>query len=103
MVCDQPRKVLVAAATFVVVGLVVGDAATSRLSSGESDYLPPSSSVATAYHQVQRATGADQQEGYVLLVRLPGQVEPGAAPPLVVADVARVLRAQRGVLSVADY
>ena len=61
--------VLWAAGVIALVGLVGGGIASSHLTSSLSDYDAPGSAVVLAQHQIQRATGANPEEGYEVVVR----------------------------------
>ena len=98
----NPGKVVLGAAAFILLGLGIGGTATARLTSGEGDYLDPASADATAYAAVQKTTGVDVQEGYVVVVRLAHHTSAGGAVPGVVARTVAILRDQPGVRTVAD-
>ena len=61
--------VLWAAGVATIVGLAAGGIASSHLTSSLSDYDAPGSAVVLAQHQIQRATGANPEEGYEVVVR----------------------------------
>ena len=58
------KLVLWAAGAIAIVGLVAGGIASAHLTSSLSDYDAPGSAVVLAQHQIQRATGANPEEGY---------------------------------------
>ena len=65
----RARLVLWAAGVVALLGLVGGGIASSHLTSSLSDYDAPGSAVVLAQHQIQRATGANPEEGYEVVVR----------------------------------
>jgi hypothetical protein len=75
----RARLVLWAAGAIALVGLVGGGIASSHLTSSLSDYDAPGSAVVLAQHQIQRATGANPEEGYEVVVRTAAPI--GASSP----------------------
>ena len=69
-----------AAGIATIVGLAAGGIASSHLTSSLSDYDAPGSAVVLAQHQIQRATGANPEEGYEVVVRTAAPI--GASSPL---------------------
>ena len=99
----RPRLVLWAAGVIALVGLVGGGAASSHLTSSLSDYDAPGSAVVLAQHQIQRATGANPEEGYEVVVRTATPIRESSALPARVATVVALLRARPEIKSVLDY
>jgi len=99
----RPRLVLWGAGVIALVGLVGGGAASSHLTSSLSDYDAPGSAVVLAQHQIQRATGANPEEGYEVVVRTAKPIGEPSALPARVATVVSLLRARPEVKSVLDY
>jgi RND superfamily putative drug exporter len=83
--------------------LVGGGIASSHLTSSLSDYDAPGSSVVLAQHQLQRATGANPEEGYEVVVRTSTPIGDSPVVPQRVATVVSLLRARPEVKSVLDY
>src|ERR1700693_1608611 len=90
----RPRLVLWAAGVVALLGLVGGGVASSHLTSSLSDYDAPGSAVVLAQHQIQRATGANPEEGYEVVVRTAGPIGESSALPARVATVVALLRAR---------
>jgi RND superfamily putative drug exporter len=95
--------VLLFAGVLAFLGLVGGSIASSHLTSSLSDYDAPGSAVVLAQHQVQRATGANPEEGYEVVVRTPTAISDSSPLPTRVATVVSLLRARPEVRSVLDY
>jgi uncharacterized membrane protein YdfJ with MMPL/SSD domain len=99
----RARLVLIAAGVLAVLGLLGGGVASSHLTSSLSDYDAPGSAVVLAQHQIQRATGANPEEGYEVVVRTAAPISESSPLPARVATVVRLLRARPEVRSVLDY
>ena len=99
----RARLVLWAAGVVALLGLVGGGIASSHLTSSLSDYDAPSSAVVLAQHQIQRVTGSNPEEGYVVVVRTAAPITTSSAVPARVASVVSILRARPEVKSVLDY
>jgi RND superfamily putative drug exporter len=95
--------VLWAAGVIAFLGLVGGGIASSHLTSSLSDYDAPGSAVVLAQHQIQRATGANPEEGYEVVVRTSTPIGVSSPLPARVATVVSILRARPEVKSVFDY
>ncbi len=103
---DQRRHaklVLWLAGAIALVGLVGGGVASAHLTSSLSDYDAPGSAVVLAQHQIQRATGANPEEGYIVVVRTAAPISGSSVLPARVAEVVSILRARPEVKSVLDY
>ena len=83
----RARLVLWAAGVIALLGLVGGGIASSHLTSSLSDYDAPSSAVVLAQHQIQRVTGSNPEEGYVVVVRTAAPITASSAVPARVASV----------------
>src|SRR5580692_8386492 len=99
----RARLVLWAAGAIAVVCLVGGGMASSHLTSSLSDYDAPGSAVVLAQHQIQRATGANPEEGYEVVVRTSAPIAAGSPLPARVGTVVSLLRARPEVKQVLDY
>ena len=98
------RLVLWVAGIIALVGLVGGGIASAHLTSSLSDYDAPSAAVVAAQHQIQRVTGANPEEGYLVVVRTATPITTSSAVPSRVAAVVSTLRARpRGEERVLDY
>jgi uncharacterized membrane protein YdfJ with MMPL/SSD domain len=97
------KRVLWAAGVIAFLGLVGGGIASSHLTSSLSDYDAPGSAVVLAQHQIQRATGANPEEGYEVVVRTSAPIGVSSPLPARVAAVVSILRARPEVKSVFDY
>jgi len=97
------RTVLWTAGVVALLGLVGGGIASSHLTSALSDYDAPGSAVVLAQHQIQRATGANPEEGYEVVVRTATPIGVSTPMPARVATVVSLLRARPEVKSVLDY
>jgi RND superfamily putative drug exporter len=95
--------VLWAAGAIALLGLLGGGIASSHLTSSLSDYDAPGSAVVLAQHQIQRATGANPEEGYEVVVRTAAPIGVSSPLPTRVASVVALLRARPEVTRVLDY
>jgi uncharacterized membrane protein YdfJ with MMPL/SSD domain len=99
----RARLVLWAAGAIALLGLLGGGIASSHLTSSLSDYDAPGSAVVLAQHQIQRATGANPEEGYEVVVRTDTPIAVSSPVPSRVATVVALLRARPEVKRVLDY
>jgi uncharacterized membrane protein YdfJ with MMPL/SSD domain len=99
----RARLVLWAAGAIALLGLLGGGIASSHLTSSLSDYGAPGSAVVLAQHQIQRATGANPEEGYEVVVRTAAPLAASSPVPSRVATVVALLRARPEVQRVLDY
>ncbi|HUC37542.1 MAG TPA: MMPL family transporter, partial [Acidimicrobiales bacterium] len=99
----RARTVLWAAGVVALLGLVAGGIASSHLTSSLSDYDAPGSAVVSAQRQIQRATGANPEEGYEVVVRTATPIGVSSPTPSRVSTVVSLLRARPEVKSVLDY
>jgi uncharacterized membrane protein YdfJ with MMPL/SSD domain len=99
----RARFVLWIAGVIAFLGLVGGGVASSHLTSSLSDYDAPGSAVVLAQHQLQRATSANPEEGYEVVVRTPAPIAESSPVPVRVATVVALLRGRPEVRSVLDY
>ena len=83
----RARLVLWAAGVATIVGLAAGGIASAHLTSSLSDYDAPGSAVVLAQHQIQRATGANPEEGYEVVVRTPAPIAADSPLPARVGTV----------------
>jgi RND superfamily putative drug exporter len=97
------RLVLWVAGAIAVIGLLGGGIASTHLTSSLSDYDAPSSAVVQAQHQIQRVTGSNPEEGYIVVVRTAAPITASSVVPARVASVVSILRARPEVESVLDY
>ena len=97
------RLVLWLAGVIALVGLVGGGIASAHLTSSLSDYDAPGSAVVAAQHQMQRVTGANPEEGYLVVVRTTTPITTSSVVPARVASVVSILRARPEVRNVLDY
>jgi RND superfamily putative drug exporter len=82
---------------------VGGGIASAHLTSSLGDYDAPGSALVLAQHQIQRATGANPEEGYLVVVRTARPISAASATPQRVAAVVSILRARPEVTRVLDY
>ncbi len=99
----RARLVLWAAGVVTIVGLAAGGMASAHLTSSLSDYDAPGSAVVLAQHQIQRATGANPEEGYEVVVRTSAPISAHSPVPPRVGTVVDLLRARPEVKQVLDY
>ena len=97
------KLVLWLAGAIAFIGLVGGGIASAHLTSSLSDYDAPGSAVVLAQHQIQRVTGANPEEGYIVVVRTATPITTSSVVPARVASVVSILRARPEVKSVLDY
>jgi uncharacterized membrane protein YdfJ with MMPL/SSD domain len=99
----RARRILGAAGILALLGLAGGGMASTHLTSSLSDYDAPGSAVVQAQQALQRATGANPEEGYEVVVRTPTPISVASPLPARVATVVALLRARPEVKSVLDY
>ncbi len=99
----RARLVLWVAGVATIVGLAAGGIASAHLTSSLSDYDAPGSAVVLAQHQIQRATGANPEEGYEVVVRTSAPIAAHSPLPARVGAVVDLLRARPEVKQVLDY
>jgi uncharacterized membrane protein YdfJ with MMPL/SSD domain len=99
----RARLALWAAGGIALLGLAGGGIASSHLTSSLSDYDAPGSAVVLAQHQIQRATGANPEEGYEVVVQTAAPIAESSPLPYRVATVVAILRARPEVKRVLDY
>ncbi|MFD9992048.1 MMPL family transporter, partial [Bacillus cereus] len=95
--------VLLLTGLTLVLGAAFGADLQSRLTSGLTDYDDPAAANVAARRIIERTTGIDTQQGYVLLVRTDAPIDPAAVYPEPVAAAVRVLRQRPEVIDVLDY
>jgi uncharacterized membrane protein YdfJ with MMPL/SSD domain len=99
----RARLVLWLTGVIAFVALAGGGIASAHLTSSLSDYDAPGSAVVLAQHQIQRATGANPEEGYEIVVRTASPISAASPLPSRVASVIAILRARPEVKNVYDY
>jgi uncharacterized membrane protein YdfJ with MMPL/SSD domain len=99
----RARLVLWIAGAIALIGLVGGGIASAHLTSSLSDYDAPGSAVVLAQHQIQQVTGANPEEGYVVVVRTAAPINATSDVPPRVASVISILRDRPEVKRVLDY
>ncbi len=100
------RRLVVLLLTLLVTALatVYGGTVSEKLSNGLSDYDDPGGGNVAAREIIERATGIDPQQGYLLLVRTDEPVDAATtAPPKAVTAAAALLRSRPEVEQVIDY
>ena len=97
------KLVLWLAGAIALLGLVGGGIASAHLTSSLSDYDAPGSSAVLAQHQIQRVTGSNPEEGYIVVVRTAAPITTSSVIPARVASVVSILRGRPEVKSVLDY
>src|ERR1700689_137331 len=99
----RARFILWRAGVIALLGLLGGGIASAHLTSSLSDYDAPGSAVVLAQHQIQRVTGANPEEGYIVVVRTATPITTSSVLPARVASGVSILRARPEVKSVLDY
>jgi uncharacterized membrane protein YdfJ with MMPL/SSD domain len=99
----RSKLLLWAAGLLTLAGLVIGGFSTANLTMGLNDYDDPGSASVQAQHQIEQATGADPEQGYLITVHTSTRMDPAAPLPLAVQHAVAVLRSRPEVRSVADY
>jgi len=99
----RAKLVLWLAGAIACIGLVGGGIASAHLTSSLSDYDAPGSAVVLAQHQIQRVTGANPEEGYIVIVRTATPITTSSVLPARVASVVSILRSRPEVKRVLDY
>ncbi|MEV5609116.1 MMPL family transporter [Streptomyces sp. NPDC052225] len=97
------RVGLLLAGLAALLAAVFGGTVESKLTNGLSDYDDPGGANVAARRIIEQATGVDAQQGYAVLVRPGGAIDPGAAPPASVAAAVELLKARPEIKSVVDY
>ncbi|WP_106396564.1 MMPL family transporter [Actinocorallia populi] len=100
---SRPRRALAFGALLLVLGVVSGGVVYPRLTASLADYDDPGSPVVAAQESMQRATGANPQQGYVVVVRSDVPLEVSAAPPPAVVKARELLEGRPEVTGVLDY
>ncbi len=99
----RPWRTVAIASVVAAAALVASSWLPNHLSSALSDYSDPGSQSSAAENQIYTATGVDEEEGFVVLVRLDQPLSPIAPPPPRVSAVEGILRSEAGVVGVIDY
>ncbi|GAB2812404.1 MMPL family transporter [Actinocorallia aurea] len=99
----RPRRGLALGALLLLLGLASAGVVYPRLTASLADYDDPGSPVVAAQESVREATGADPEQGYVVVVRSDSPLDAAAAPPPVVVKVRELLRERPEVTGVLDY
>ncbi|MGO8687269.1 MAG: MMPL family transporter [Candidatus Dormibacteria bacterium] len=102
LVIGNRWRILVGIVSLTVLGFALSGVVSGKLTNGNSDYSDPSSASAQARAELLRATGADPDEGYELLVTLPAAASIADPAPAVVTDAVRLLRSRPEVVAVSD-
>jgi putative drug exporter of the RND superfamily len=99
----RARLLLWLTGVIAFVALAGGGIASAHLTSSLSDYDAPGSAVVLAQHQIQRATGANPEEGYEIVVRTASTLTATSPLPSRVSTIIAILRARPEVRNVYDY
>jgi putative drug exporter of the RND superfamily len=99
----RARRLLWLTGVIAFVALAGGGVASAHLTSSLSDYDAPGSAVVLAQHQIQRATGANPEEGYEIVVRTASTISATSPLPSRVSTIIAILRARPEVKNVFDY
>ncbi|MGB8195609.1 MAG: MMPL family transporter, partial [Acidimicrobiales bacterium] len=99
----RARILLWLTGVIAFVALAGGGIASAHLTSSLSDYDAPGSAVVLAQHQIQRATGANPEEGYEIVVRTASPITATSPLPSRVSAVIAILRTRPEVKNVYDY
>ena len=97
------RLMLLASLVLLVLAGAVGSSLQQSLTNGASDYDDPGGGNVAARAVIQRATGIDPEQGYVLLVRGTAPLTASSPVPAAVADAVALLKARPEVKQVLDY
>ncbi|HEX4345554.1 MAG TPA: MMPL family transporter [Solirubrobacteraceae bacterium] len=101
-ITDRPRRVLAAAAVFLVVAVVLGTPVTHLLSAGNADdFVDPSSQSTVTSARLERATRQTLSPAVLVLVHTDGPVLAAAGRAKVRAVVAK-LQADRAVAQITS-
>ncbi|MFD5536703.1 MMPL family transporter [Streptomyces sp. NPDC127079] len=100
----RPGRLLLAVGVLILVGLGVGGGSLVKMTMGVDDYDDSSSAAVKVLDKVEKASGADLEQGYVVLVRSDTPIDPQSAEqPDVVRRAVAVLKNRPEVKSVWDY
>ncbi|MGW7003947.1 MMPL family transporter [Streptomyces sp. NPDC054933] len=100
----RPRRLLLVVGVLVLVALGIGGGSLPKMTMGVDDYDDPGSSSVTVLKDVERVTGADLEQGYVVLVKTHHPIDPNSSQrPAVVQRAIDVLKERPEVKSVMDY
>ncbi|MCX4588126.1 MMPL family transporter [Streptomyces sp. NBC_01481] len=100
----RPRRLLIVVGVLVLVALGIGGSSLSKMTMGLDDYDDQSSSSVKVLKDVEQATGADLEQGYVVLVKTDHPIDPHSLQrPEVVQRAIDVLKERPEVKSVMDY
>jgi RND superfamily putative drug exporter len=103
LVTRQRKIVLALGALLMIVAGALSLGLRDRLTSGWSDWDDPAAANVATRNTIERATGIDTQQGYVLLVHTSGRIDLSAPAPPVVQAADDLLSKLPEVRRVADY
>ncbi|WP_343709370.1 MMPL family transporter [Mycobacterium sp.] len=97
------KTILFLAGVVIVVAAALSVGLHTRVTSGITDWDDLTTSNVQARHVIERVTGIDPQQGYVLLVRTDQRIDPSLPPPPRVRAAIDLLDHRREVRRVVDY
>lgn len=102
-VARWPKLIVAFMALMLVAAAGLSLGLSSRLTSGWSDWDDPGAANVHARQTIERATGINAQQGYVLLVRLSRPIRANSSMPARVRAAVAVLQQRPEVRGVVDY
>ncbi|MEU7410590.1 MMPL family transporter [Streptomyces sp. NPDC042638] len=100
----RPGRLLLIVGLLVLVGLGVGGSSLTKMTMGVDDYDDSRSAAVKVLDKVEKASGADLEQGYVVLVKSDQPIDPRSARrPEVVTRAIEVLKGRPEVKAVWDY
>lgn len=100
----RPGRLLLVLGVFILVALGVGAGSLTKMTMGVDDYDDSGSAAVKVLKKVEKATGTDLEQGYVVLVKSDRPVDPAVAErPEVVQRTVDLLEKRPEVKSVLDY
>src|SRR5579875_2239644 len=103
LVCAHPRRILGGAAALLVLAAIFGAPLISILSTALSDFESSSTQTYHAARLIERATGAQDDVGFVVLVKSAEPVRKSRQAFDVLSEITRLLATQPDIRSALDY
>lgn len=103
LVCARPRRILGGAGALLVLAAIFGAPLVSILGTALSDFESSSSQTYRAARMIERATGAQDDAGFVVLVKTGESVRKSKRARRDLAEIVKLLAKQPGIRAALDY